>query len=334
MGCSRGQVSNNEVPTFSLCWNEYPSWSTFGVADAKGIIDGDAGQLGPIEKKWNVDIVLKQADYDTCITLYGNNAVDAACLTSLDSLAPGQSRDSVIIGPTSTSVGADACIVVGGIDSIENLKKVGTYGLDKSVSRYVFNRVLEKNNFDPKDFVFKNMDPGTAAQAMQTNQDGIVSIMVWNPFVLQTLRTRDDSKVLFSSDVIPEEVVDCIVMGKDSLNKPGGEAFACAVLDAFYEVNKLIANPETHDETLVAIGEKFSSLGLEDMEIVVEQTRFYDTPEKALTLFNDPKFRNETTPLVVDFCVSQEIVDGKPSVGFNDDGASLNFTTKYLEKVK
>ena len=48
------------APSFSLAWSEYPSWSVFGVAHAAKLIDGAAGKQGPIEQKWNVDIVLKE----------------------------------------------------------------------------------------------------------------------------------------------------------------------------------------------------------------------------------------------------------------------------------
>ena len=72
-------VSKKEsgLPTFSLAWSEYPSWSIFGVAHVDGFINGKEGELGPIEEKWKVDIVLREADYDTCITMYGAGQVDA-----------------------------------------------------------------------------------------------------------------------------------------------------------------------------------------------------------------------------------------------------------------
>jgi NitT/TauT family transport system substrate-binding protein len=184
------------------------------------------------------------------------------------------------------------------------------------------------------DFPFKNMDPGAAAQAMQTKQEGIESIMVWNPFVLQTLRTRKDSKVVFDSSTIPEEIIDMVVVAKDALERPGGEDFANAVVETFYQINKMMADPSSGDETLVAIGEKFSSLKLEDMKEVVKQTQFYSTPEDAIELFTKEKFQKETMPLVVDFCASHGIVDSKPSIGFNDAGAQINFVTTYLESAK
>jgi ABC-type nitrate/sulfonate/bicarbonate transport system substrate-binding protein len=281
-GCSRSTPSGDgssetgggEPASFSLAWSEYPSWSVFGVADEAGLIDKDEGERGPVEEKWNVDIVLTEADYDTCLTLYGSGTSDAVCMTNMDSLAPSLSRDSVAVLPTSTSDGADAVIVTG-IENVDELAGQPSYGLEKSVSQYMFERNLELLGKDPGQYPFKNMDPAAAAQTMQTNQPNINSIVVWNPFVLQTLRTRDGSKILFDSTTIPEEIIDMVVVGKDVLKKPGGEDFVCAVIDTFYEVNRLLSDPDKGDATLVALGAKFSSLPLEDMKEVVKQTRFY-----------------------------------------------------------
>ena len=321
-----------DMPSFSLAWSEYPSWSVFGVADEKKLIDGRAGWIGPLEEKWGVDIVLKLADYDACITLYGNNTSDAVCVTTLDALAPSLGRASVVIAPTSTSVGADACLST--IKDLDGLKGKTTYGLEKSVSQFVFERCLEKKGLDPKDFPFKNMDPAAAAQALQQSQPGIDAIMVWQPFVMQTERSREGVGRLFDSSVIPEEVVDSIVVGKDVLDKPGGDKFACAVLDAYYTVCRLMEDPTEGDETHIAIGKKFCNLGLDDMRAVCTQTSFrYNTPAKGQALFNRIDFRDKITPTVVEFCVSHGMCQTKPSVGWSQPDARLNFDSKYMQRV-
>ncbi|MFM8401729.1 MAG: hypothetical protein ACKOAH_28215, partial [Pirellula sp.] len=56
--------STAKPATFSLAWSEYPSWSIFGVADEVGLINGKEGEMGSIEKKYNVDIKLILASYD------------------------------------------------------------------------------------------------------------------------------------------------------------------------------------------------------------------------------------------------------------------------------
>ena len=338
VGCNSGGGTTNTadgkaVPVFSLAWSEYPSWSVFGVAHEKGLINKEKGQMGEVEKKWGVDIVLIQADYDPCLAQYGSSQVDAVCMTNMDSLAPATGRDSVAILPTSTSAGADACIVVG-IDSVDDLKGTPTFGLEKSVSQYAFERCLELDGKDPSQYEFKNMDPGAAALAMQSGDAKLKSIMVWNPFVMQTLRDREGSKRLFDSKKIPEEIIDMVVVAKSSLEKEGGDKFANAVIDAYYQVNAMLADEKQHEETLTALGQKFSNLGVEDMEIVVQETQMYKTPAEGIALFEKEQFQNKTMPMVVDFCVSHDITSEKPTVGFGDDKAQLNFVTTYMKNVQ
>ncbi len=328
-----GSKSTGSAPKFTLAWSEYPSWSVFGVADAEGLVDKDAGEQGELEKKWNVDIVLNFADYDSCIQQYASSTADAVCITNMDILAPSTGRASVAIMPTSTSAGADACIAVG-IDSLEALKGQKTMGLEKSVSQYCFERVLEMKGLKPADFPFANLDPGVAASGMQTGSGDYKSIMVWNPFVLQTLRKRSDAKVLFDSSMIPEEIIDMVVAGKDSLAKPGGKRFAYCVAEAFYRVSKLIDDSATTDKTLVELGEKFGGSPLEDMKKIVEQTRFYKSPETALQLFEGEKFRKQTMTAVAEFCVSHGICDKLPTLSFDGADEQLIFTTDYLKGLK
>ncbi len=322
-----------KLPVFSLAWSEYPSWSVFGVADTQGLLDGKEGKLGDLEKKWNVDVVLKQVDYDTCITFYGSNQVDAVCITNMDALGPSSGRASVSILPTSTSVGADACIAVG-IDNLDQLAGKSTFGLERSVSQYAFERLLIHKGKKPADYPFEQMDPAAAATAMQNGDAKIQSIMVWNPFVMQTLRSQKKSKVLFDSSEIPEEIIDMVVVGKDSLAKEGGKNFASAIIDTFYEINKRLADPKRGDETLIAIGEKFSQLKLDDMKQVVQQTKFYKTPDEALKLLEGEKFRKETMPAVSKFCLEHKIVEKEPSIGFDSPSAELNFDLSYLKAIR
>ena len=331
-GCKPTQ----QEPVFSLAWSEYPSWSAFGVCDELGIIDGDKGALSELERKWGVDIELKEAEYDPCISLYGAGQVDAVCITNMDILSPSLSRPGVAILPTSTSAGADALIVTNDITNVTQLKDKEVRGLELSVSQYCWARNLEILGEDPQAYTFRNMDPGAAALAMQQKQEGYDAIVVWNPFVLDTLEKRDDTHVLFDSTAIPNEIIDMVVMAKQSLEREGGENFAKAVAEAFYQLNERLANAETRDETLVALGEKFSDLGLESMKKVVEQTRFYSTPQQALELFKGQTLK-DTMKKVVDFCVSYEIVSEAPEIGYGTaaqaPNARVRFDPAYIEAV-
>ena len=337
LSLNSGPVQAEDAPVFSLAWSEYPSWSTFGVANEVKIIDGKKGKMGSVEKKWGVDIVLKEADYDSCLVMYGANNCDAVCITNMDVLNPSLTRASVAILPTSTSHGADACIVPNTIKDVKQLKGKKVYGLAKTVSEYCFVRNLELLGEKEKDYKFTNMDPAAAAMAMQQKRKGFDAIVVWNPFVLETLNKRKDTRVLFDSTTIPGEIIDMVAVAQKSLDKPGGDKFACAVIDAFYQINKRMANPATHDDTLIALGEKFSNLDLASMTEVVKQTKFYSDADQGLEVINGEPL-SEIMKRVVSFCHSHEIVPKAPAVGYGAKdkapNAALRFDPTYIEMVK
>ncbi len=329
-GTAGGGVAGSSAeapPVFSLAWSEYPSWSAFGVADAVGLIDGDAGKLGPVETKWNVDIELKEAEYDPCLTMYGSGKCDAVCITNMDILALSLGRPGVAVLPTSTSKGADALLAVG-VDDVKQLKGKKVHGLEKSVSEYCFVRNLELLGEKESDYDFTMMDPGAAALAMQQKKSGYEAIVVWNPFVMETLNKVPEAKVLFDSSSIPGEIIDMVVVGQDSLDKPGGDRFAAAIADAFYQLNQRLADPKTGDETLVKLGEKFSNLGLEAMKTVVQQTVFYKDGGEGLALFLDEGLK-EIMKKVVAFCRAHEMVDEEPKVGYGDKDAAQNTNLRF-----
>jgi ABC-type nitrate/sulfonate/bicarbonate transport system substrate-binding protein len=323
--------------SFSLAWSEYPSWSTFGVAHELGLLNGKAGEQGEIEKKWNIDIVLKEADYDSCITLYGSGQVDAAALTNMDALPTSLTKKTVAILPTSTSVGADALLVDSSVTGLDDLKGKSVYGLSLTVSEYTFVRNIELAGGQETDFKFTNMDPAAAAIAMQQKQEGYEAIVVWNPFVMETLKKRDDVRVLFDSSSIPGEIIDMVVVSQDSLDKPGGDRFAHAVIDAFYAVSAKIEDPSTRKDTLVALGEKFSHLGAEDMETVVKQTRFFKTAADGIA-----NFESEQTPKIMDTVIafekSHEMLKTDPSMGYGTKesapDAGFRFDPSYMKAVQ
>lgn len=315
-----------QAPQFSLAPSEYPSWSTFILADAEGIIDGAAGKQSALEQKWNVDIILKEAEYDPCLQMYGAGTVDAVCITNIDILPIASSRKSVAIMATSTSYGGDALLVdKNQYPDLASLRGQDVFGLDNSVSEYVFYRIVQQNGADPKEFKFTMMDPGAAAAAMQTGRKP--AIMVWNPFVLDTLNKRADVKVLGDSRSCPGEVLDMVVVADEALKREGGDRFAMAVMEVFYTICDRMEDPTTKSDTLIGLGEKFSNLDLGSMRTVVNQTRFYMTPSQNIELLTNgtafPGGGVETDGnleaimgRVTAFCVEQEMVETAPSIGY------------------
>jgi ABC-type nitrate/sulfonate/bicarbonate transport system substrate-binding protein len=329
------------APVFSLAWSEYPSWSVFGVASELGLIDGKKGHQGELEKKWGVDIELNLLQYGPCMDLYKAGNCDAVCITNMDVLAPSLALDSVAILPTSTSVGADALLVVD-IDvsdkqkALDQLGRHKVYGEEKSVSEYVFARNLELLGRKAKDFKFSGMAADAAATAMQTGKEDVKAIIVWNPFVLQTLKQNKKAKRLFDSSTIPGEVVDMVVMSQKSLDKEKGGDFACCVIDAFYSFNQRLEDRSKRGEMLIRLGKKFSNLNEEEMEQAVKETRFYKDAQAGLDLFTGKEFP-ETNKRVSKFCLETEIVKQEPKLGYGSEkvaGTQLRFDPSYIQKVR
>jgi len=328
---SATQTPAADAPVFKLAVSEYPSWSLFLSASDMGLIDGRPGKMGPIETKWGVDIELKDTDYDSCILLYGNGQVDAACLTDMDSLAPSLSVPSVAILPTSTSDGADQCIVVDSIKTIDDLAGVSVFGLDNSVSRYCFDRNIELAGKHPDRFKFVNQDPQAATLALQQGAADHKAIMVWNPFCMEVKRQKDGIHTLFSSTAIKGEIIDMVSMSRKSLERKGGKDFACAVADTYYAFGRGLLEPKTRDKYLTELGSRFAKMDLSSMRMIVDETKFYDTPEKGAALFAGDELP-KVMQRVVSFCVKRGIVKTAPSVAYTDDPkANLCFDAQYIQ---
>jgi NitT/TauT family transport system substrate-binding protein len=252
----------------------------------------------------------------------------------MDALIVSPSREGVAVLPTSTSKGADACLVTEKIADLEALKQYKVYGLKGTVSEYCFVRCLEKAGMNEADYQFTNQDPAAAAQNMTSSAETHQAIMVWNPFVLQAQRDRSDVRVLFDSSQIPGEIVDMVVVGKDVMEKDGADKFVAAVAEAFYEVATAIDGTKRGDEILEALGKKFSRLGLEDMREVVQQTVFYSTPTEAKALLNGDEFK-KNMQTVIKFCTSHDglVNEADVSVGYGADAGEvkLRFDASLLQ---
>ncbi len=334
--CGGSLLSAQDLPVFTLAVSEYPSWSgTFLTGGDIGLVDGEKGKFGPLEKKWGVDLVIKDTDYDSCITLFVNGNVDAACLTNIDSLAPSVTRKAVAILPTSTSAGADACIVQPGIEKVQDLKGKKVRGLSASVSEYTFDKGLEALGENPMEYSFENLDPVQVGVVLQSGK--IDAGVTWNPVVMETLKANSELKRLFDSSLIEGHIIDMVTASKESLAKEGGEAFACLVADLYYTVCRLMEGEKTRDRTLTAMGKRFAGLGLEEMKVIVKETSFYSTPEKGIALFQGEELKKVMKQDVLPWTQSKGLVEAQklPSVGYAaDEEVHLLFTPKYMEKVQ
>lgn len=343
-GVNKNPNSVSQSNHIVLYASEYPSWSTFGVASRQGLINGEKGKLGPIEKKWGVDLEVKMVTYETCITNWGTSG-GAICITNTDIVGLVASRPATAILPTSTSYGADACIGINGVYTVDDLKSEVTYGLEKSVSDFAWYRALEKLGKNPSEYKFKNRDPEQAAQALQTGASSVGQ--VWNPFTLQTLRTKKDAKIIFDSTIIPDEIVDMVVIDNETLRKPGGDAAAQCIIDTYYAVceNLKAKDKKLSDDTYLALGDQFSSLKADEMRQCADMasnpdqskkitTRFYDTPELGIRTFMSGHMQPIMTH-VLRWAKSRQVLDEDPTISYAESpgNSMLTFDSSYMTET-
>lgn len=308
--------STPSVPSFLLAWSEWPGWSTFYVAHQLGVINGDRGAQGSLEKKYGVDIVLKELEYPPCITGFPTT-LEVACLTNMDSLPAAVSNEVVAILINDTSCGGDMWLTTDPNltwDSIKNAAKpVEVFGEDKSVSQYACIQLCKLHGVPDGKVKFVHLDAGQASIAMQQGQK--TNIFVWNPFCLQVLNTQKKARVFTSSKEIPGQIWDLVVTTQKTLEKPGGENFAKCVCAAYYAVMARLSDPSTKDDTLTRIGEKFSRLPIEEMRKVEQGTSYITTPTAGADFFRSPE-RVKTMELALDFGDQILELSRRPKVAF------------------
>lgn len=330
-GASVNTPALAKIPVFTFATSEYPSFAAYAHAVAVGLIDPAKGSLGEMEKKWGVDLFADNmvTTYDKCIEQYGVLACDATCLANVDTLNVALSRPTTVICPLSTSFGADRLISTT-YKSLPECAGKTIKGLPASVSEFMLARAVELQGLDQGKFNIELMNPTDAGLAMQTNNADL--IVVWEPDAMQTLQKNKKAAVVVDSTVIPGEIIDCLVIGNDVLSKDGGENFAKMLIDTYYTVNKRLADPQTRDETLVGLGEKFATLTGPQMADVLTRCQFYGTPEKATEIF-ETKYLTGKMDKVISTCVSRKIVPSAPTYGVGKSDVRLNFDLQYVQAV-
>ena len=320
------------TPVFHMDYSVYPSWSVFGAQEALGQIDGAEGKIGPIEEKHNVDIVLHKRDYVPTLDSYSAKKTDALTTTNIDVMALAVSRPTVAIFPTSRSHGGDALVVEASVGSFDDLKGITVHGAAASVSEYMFRRCLKLNGKDAKNFTFADMDPGAAAKKFQGKDPAVKAVALWNPELKQTLAARADAKVLCDSTKLPDEILDMVVVAKDSLAKDGGDRFAKALAETYYDFSAQLADPAKKDAALKALSKHFLDLDPKVIETLLTQTQFYSTVDKGIAVFT-PDHLNPVIKTISETWTDAGHLKAAPAMGFDKDKA-LFFDASFMNALK
>ena len=104
---------------------------------------------------------------------------------------------------------------------------------------------------------------------------GPKAIVVWNPFVIATLASREDVVCYLTRRRFRMRSSTRLWSPSRVWKSRAGRRLHS---ETFYEVNKAMA--DSAKAMTPSIGQKFAAVSLEDMEKVVKQTKFYGTPDE------------------------------------------------------
>lgn len=150
------------------------------------------------------------------ILAFRNHNLEAGAFTldeTLQLLSDGIDVDIVLIMDISN--GGDVILAIDGINSIKDLKGKPVAVESSAVGAFVLKRALELNGMDIKDI--QVVSTNAMEQASSFEKGEIVAAVSFDPYRTQLLKSG--KKEIFNSTLIPNEVVDVLVVRKDFSRK-------------------------------------------------------------------------------------------------------------------
>jgi len=169
-----------------------------------------AGKLGYFDKQ-PIKIIDYLSNTDAMLA-FRNNNLQAGAFTldeTLQIIADGIDVDIVLIMDISN--GGDVILANPDIKDVADLKNKPVAVESTAVGAYVLKRALELHNMDFGDIQIVSVN--AMEQASAFDQGKVVAAVSFDPYRTQLLRTG--KKQIFDSTMIPNEVVDVLIVRRD-----------------------------------------------------------------------------------------------------------------------
>lgn len=314
---------NQSLPKFKLAGSIYVGWMPWFLAS-------EDGTLKKVGKTHGVDIEFVRGDYIETINQFAAGGVDAVVLTNIDAVAllvgSGVKTDVVLIG--SYSHGNDAIMLPkSSQDTNLTSKRLGL--VEYSVSHYLLDRYLEKQNI-PQDAVKKlNVSDSEIAAAFAAGGSDLDGVVTWNPIVLQ-IEDQLNGKRLADSKIIEKEIADMLVVRRSVVES--NPQFVQALLDTWFTMT---ARMNASDKAAVyeQLGKLSGGSGVQ-YQAQLETTLLVDSPEQALAFIQEDGLKSTMTS-VKRFVDRYQLVEGNVQqqwVGYSaQSDAIIRFNEQPLQ---
>jgi len=312
-----------ENKSFKLSGSIYVGWMPWFLADQDKTLQKNAEKKG-------ISIKFIQADYIESINQFAAGGADAVVVANIDALAllvgGGVASDVILIGDYSH--GNDAILLRPGVTRNLIGKVIGL--VEFSVSHYLFDRYLEKQNIPFNKVKWLNIADSEMAGAFGSFRSSLHGVVTWNPIVLQIEKTMNGQRI-FDSNGIKKEISDLLIVRRTILKKY--PEFAQALLKTWFDIMKRLST-NARNKTIHQLG-LLSGADGKNYEEQLKTTLLFDTPNKAMKEIKDQKVRIAMEH-VETFVQRHKLMlspPSKPWVSYSNDKkkALLHFNEKPLK---
>lgn len=272
--CLLGTPTAQAAPkSFKLCWSIFAGWMPWGYAAEQGIVKKWADKYG-------IDIQVQQVpDYVGSIEQYTAGQFDACSMTNMDALtipaAAGKDNTALIIGDFSN--GADGVLLRGSGKRIQDLKGKTVLLVENSVSHYLLSRALEWALLEESDVTIQHVSDADIADAFLAGQGD--AVITWNP-ILAEIRRKTEVSQVFTSNLIPGEILDLTVVDSQTLAQH--PEFGRALTGAWFETQRLLGLPTVAGREARAKMAIAAETSAEDFDAQLSTLRSFYSPRTAL----------------------------------------------------
>lgn len=289
--------------SFRVAWSIYVGWMPWAYAAEQGIVDKWA-------KKYGLEIEVVQInDYIESINQYTAGAFDGCVMTNMDALSipAGGGLDSTALILGDFSNGNDGLVVKGDL-GIADLKDKNVNLVELSVSHYLLARALDSAGIAERDLTVVNTSDADMVAAFKTSE--VEAVVTWNP-LLSEIAAEPGAEVLYTSENIPGEIIDMMVVNSETL--ADNPDFGKALVGAWYETMSIMMKDDAEGKAARTFMAEKSGTDLTGYDAQLATTRMFYEPAEAVAFANSEKLV-ETMDVVRNFLFDHGILgEGAPS---------------------
>jgi len=275
---------SKSVKTLKFAISPRAEWMPWFLAVEEAKSEGNQEGILRYADPFKVNIHIVKDSYAGTIESFIKKEVDAITINNIDAIAQlvRQDIEADVIMIVSYSNGNDAILVPSESDLDLRNKTIALTRF--SARHYLLDRYLMRQQIDFNDVTIVDASEEEIPGFFETNgsESDVYGVVTSNPNINKIVK-KHQAKILFDTYAIDKEVVDFVVVHRDTLQDYPG--FAQAILASWFSVMSTL-HGNRRGSTLAAMAQ-LSGVSREQFDTQIESVTFNDTPFKALAAMRD-----------------------------------------------